>query len=94
MLINAMKTTCISLLLLGLLSACGQPGPLYLPTDKPPVYVAPDKETKAKDEASKETKVKEEAPKAESAPKAVDDSTEESKPQEVPQPTDTPPKAQ
>lgn len=79
-----MKTTCITLLLLGLLSACGQPGPLYLPTDKPPVYVAPDKEAKAK----------EETPKAESTPKAVDDSTEGPKPQEVPQPTDTPPKAQ
>jgi predicted small lipoprotein YifL len=84
MLIDAMKTTCISLLLLGLLSACGQPGPLYLPTAKPPVYVAPDKEAKTK----------EETPKAESGPKAADDSTEESKPQEVPQPTETPPKAQ
>lgn len=79
-----MKTTTITLLLLGLLSACGQPGPLYLPTDKPPVYVAPDKEAKTKAET----------PKTESAPKAVDDSTEEAKPQEAPQPTDTPPKAQ
>ena len=79
-----MKTTCISLLLLGLLSACGQPGPLYLPTDKPPVTVAPDEKAKAKKEA----------PKAESAPKAVDDSIEETKPQEVPQANDKPPKAQ
>jgi predicted small lipoprotein YifL len=81
---DAMKTTRITFLLLGLLSACGQPGPLYLPTDKPPVYVAPDKESKAQ----------EEAPKAESDPKADADSTEKSKPQEVPQATDTPPKAE
>ncbi len=79
-----MKTTPITLLLLGLLSACGQPGPLYLPTDKPPIYVEPDEKPEAK----------EDAPKQESAPKAVDDSTKESKPQEVPQANDTPPKAQ
>lgn len=28
-----------------LVSACGQPGPLYLPTDKPPVYVPPEAQT-------------------------------------------------
>ena len=85
MLIEAMKAIRFTSLLLGLLSACGQPGPLYLPSDKPPVYVALDEKPEAK----------EEAPKEESTPKAVDDSTEESKPQEVPQSNDTqPPKAQ
>ncbi len=33
------------LLVVCLISACGQPGPLYLPTDKPPVYVAPEDST-------------------------------------------------
>ncbi|MEQ1738648.1 MAG: lipoprotein [Methyloglobulus sp.] len=42
-----MKDYSFTLVLLSLmLSACGQPGPLYLPTDKPPVYVEPDPETK------------------------------------------------
>jgi predicted small lipoprotein YifL len=31
-----------------MVSACGQPGPLYLPTDKPPIYVEPDAETETK----------------------------------------------
>jgi predicted small lipoprotein YifL len=29
-----------------LLAACGQPGPLYLPTDKPPIYVQPQEQQK------------------------------------------------
>jgi predicted small lipoprotein YifL len=37
-----------------LLSGCGQPGPLYLPTNKPPVYVEPDAELETKDTASKQ----------------------------------------
>lgn len=42
------------------LTACGQPGPLYLPTDKPPVYVPPEEQTKqepdTQPDASKDTK--------------------------------------
>ena len=80
-----MKYSYLALFLIGsILTGCGQPGPLYLPTDKPPIYVEPDEKPEAK----------EEVPKEESVPKEVDDSTEESKPQEVPQPNDTPPKAQ
>jgi predicted small lipoprotein YifL len=80
-----MKYDYLALFLIGtLLAGCGQPGLLYLPTDKPPIHVEPDEKPETK----------EEAPKQESAPEAVDDSTQESKPQEVPQPTDTPPKAQ
>lgn len=30
-----------------MLSACGQPGPLYLPSSKPPIYVEPEPETKS-----------------------------------------------
>jgi predicted small lipoprotein YifL len=42
-----MKDYSFTLVLLSLiLSACGQPGPLYLPTDKPPIYAEPDPETK------------------------------------------------
>jgi predicted small lipoprotein YifL len=38
-----MKNNSFALLLLGtLLVGCGQVGPLYLPTDKPPVYVEPE----------------------------------------------------
>jgi predicted small lipoprotein YifL len=40
-------------LVLLLLSACGQPGPLYLPSSKPPIYVEPEPvskpETKGKE---------------------------------------------
>jgi predicted small lipoprotein YifL len=32
-----------------MVTACGQPGPLYLPTDKPPIYVEPDAEAETKD---------------------------------------------
>ncbi len=43
-----------------LLSACGQPGPLYLPTDKAPVYVPPEEQAKqepdTKPDAQKEIK--------------------------------------
>ncbi len=46
--------------LVTILTACGQPGPLYLPTDKPPVYVPPEEQTKqesdTKPELNKETK--------------------------------------
>lgn len=42
-----------------LLSGCGQPGPLYLPTNKPPIYVEPDAEPEAENTAPKqETKPK------------------------------------
>jgi predicted small lipoprotein YifL len=41
-----MKDYSFALLLCLILSACGQPGLLYLPTDKPPVYVEPETETK------------------------------------------------
>ena len=36
------------------LSACGQPGPLYLPTDKPPIYVAPTESTQQETESKPE----------------------------------------
>lgn len=56
------KITCIKLLgLVIALISCGQPGPLYLPTDKPPVYVPPEElsneeaETKS-DDTQKEIK--------------------------------------
>ncbi len=39
---NIIRRGLVSLYLL--LSACGQPGPLYLPTDKPPVYVPPEEQ--------------------------------------------------
>ncbi len=42
-----------------LVSACGQPGPLYLPTDKPPIYVPPAEQTKIETEAKPETAQKE-----------------------------------
>jgi predicted small lipoprotein YifL len=42
-----MRNTCFAVYLFcALLSGCGQPGPLYLPTDKPPIYAEPDPETK------------------------------------------------
>jgi predicted small lipoprotein YifL len=37
-----------------LLVGCGQPGPLYLPTNKPPIYVEPDVEPEVKDAAPKQ----------------------------------------
>jgi predicted small lipoprotein YifL len=40
-----MKHPSLALLLFTFLTACGQPGPLYLPTDKPPIYVEPEPET-------------------------------------------------
>jgi predicted small lipoprotein YifL len=56
------KITCIKLLgwVIALIG-CGQPGPLYLPTDKPPVYVPPEELTKEEaetktDDAQKEIK--------------------------------------
>jgi predicted small lipoprotein YifL len=50
-----MKDTGFALFLLCLaLSACGQPGPLYLPTDKPPIYVEPDVEPETKDTEPKQ----------------------------------------
>lgn len=56
-LILLMKDTGFVLLLLGLtLSGCGQPGPLYLPTAKPPIYVEPEPEAESKKEPKKETK--------------------------------------
>lgn len=36
------------------LSACGQPGPLYLPADKPPVYVPPEEHVKDEPEGKQE----------------------------------------
>ena len=41
------------LLLPLLLSACGQPGPLYLPGQKPPIYVEPSPEPEVKDKEIK-----------------------------------------
>jgi predicted small lipoprotein YifL len=37
-----------------LIAGCGQPGPLYLPTSKPPMYVEPEAEPETKDAASKQ----------------------------------------
>jgi predicted small lipoprotein YifL len=42
-----------------LVSGCGQPGPLYLPTDKPPIYVEPDSEPETKESEPKLEKPKE-----------------------------------
>ncbi len=44
----------VGLLYLLALSACGQPGPLYLPNNKPPIYVEPEPvpETKVKEKNS------------------------------------------
>ena len=53
------------------LSGCGQPGPLYLPTDKPPIYVAPEENTQSDEEVSK--------PKTENQPE-----TEKASPQPLP----------
>ena len=46
-----MKSNCwpCAMLIL-IISGCGQPGPLYLPKDKPPVYVAPDPKTESSPE--------------------------------------------
>jgi predicted small lipoprotein YifL len=57
---NKLKTGCsnfISRFLVALpgllmLSACGQPGPLYLPSSKPPIYVQPEPEPKEIDKNS------------------------------------------
>jgi predicted small lipoprotein YifL len=36
---------CLFLLLLAtVITGCGQPGPLYLPTEKPPIHVEPEPE--------------------------------------------------
>lgn len=48
-----MKHIRFALLLSFLVSGCGQPGPLYLPTSKPPVYVEPDSVPEAKDPEQK-----------------------------------------
>jgi predicted small lipoprotein YifL len=32
------------ILILPLIQGCGQPGPLYLPTEKPPIHVEPEPE--------------------------------------------------
>jgi predicted small lipoprotein YifL len=54
-LINAMKNTGFALYLLcSLLYGCGQPGPLYLPTSKPPIYVEPDAEPETKNTVPKQ----------------------------------------
>jgi len=46
-----MKDARFVLLLTGLiLSGCGQPGPLYLPGDKPPIYVPPEAQPETKTE--------------------------------------------
>jgi predicted small lipoprotein YifL len=43
MLINVMKFNHFAFLLAGaILTGCGQPGPLYLPKDKPPANIGPD----------------------------------------------------
>ncbi len=42
-----------------LLSACGQPGPLYLPTDKAPIYVPPEEQTKEEAETKSDAAQKE-----------------------------------
>jgi len=43
MLSNIMKNHHFAILLAGLiLAGCGQPGPLYLPKNKPPAHVGPD----------------------------------------------------
>ena len=52
--------SCIKLIWLGLLlSACGQEGPLYLPTDAPPIAVPP--ETK-KQQLKEKKKIEEKKP--------------------------------
>ena len=33
------------ILLIPLITSCGQPGPLYLPTGKPPIHVEPEPDT-------------------------------------------------
>lgn len=44
-------------LIVGLmLSACGQPGPLYLPSSKPPVYVEPEPEAQSTEPNQQQTK--------------------------------------
>lgn len=37
------------------IAACGQPGPLYLPTDKPPVYVPPEEQAQKAGENQSES---------------------------------------
>jgi predicted small lipoprotein YifL len=71
MLINAMKNTGFALyFVLSLLSGCGQPGPLYLPTSKPPMYVEPEPETK--DAASKQETKPQPPPQPEIKPPATE----------------------
>jgi predicted small lipoprotein YifL len=45
------------------LSGCGQPGPLYLPKDQPPVYAKPEPKVEGKNEET--------APKAPDAPETI-----------------------
>ncbi|WP_411725289.1 LPS translocon maturation chaperone LptM [Methyloglobulus sp.] len=35
------------------LPGCGQPGPLYLPSDKPPIYVEPEPAPETKDKETR-----------------------------------------
>ena len=49
--------SCIKLIFLGcLLSACGQEGPLYLPTDTPPITVSPETKKQLKEKKLREEK--------------------------------------
>lgn len=96
-----MKDTSFALFLFAsILSGCGQPGPLYLPTDKPPIYVEPDTEPEAKQvkepEAKKIEQPKLKLPttpesKQEVAPKPELSTTPEPKPENLPQPDIKPP---
>lgn len=73
MLINAMKNTGFALyFVLSLLSGCGQPGPLYLPTNKPPMYVEPEAEPETKDAAPKQETKPQPPPQPEIKPPATE----------------------
>jgi predicted small lipoprotein YifL len=80
---NRMKLTLVYLICVMILTGCGQPGPLYLPTDKPPVYVEPEAENKAKDEAKESNELKQDQDKvkpalnSETAPESEQQSTQE-----------------
>ncbi|MEQ1543494.1 lipoprotein [Methyloglobulus sp.] len=45
-----------------LIAGCGQPGPLYLPTNKPPVYVEPDAEPETNKDAAPKQETKPQPP--------------------------------
>jgi len=51
---QTVKTTLIILIFAGLLSACGNKGPLYLPDETPAIEKASDADTEAEEDKKKE----------------------------------------